>query len=817
MIDYKMVMIRHFVGCCTGSLYPHNMLKNYLTTALRNLWKNKVYSGINIIGMSVGLACCLAIGLFIWDELSYDRFHSHGKNIYRVVEKQVNTGTLYDVAVTPAPLAEALKKDFPEVIQTCRVGSKRPGFLQNDTTTAEINRLLVTDNSFFSLFDFKLVQGNARTALLLPDEVVISETLAARLFGTSWRQSGNLSGRLIQINNKRTLKLTGIAADAPVNSHIQFEALLSFSNDEMQPKKMDWGNNDYHTYIQLRPDAGIPRLSQQLFNYIRAYKPSSKTTFSLQPLFDIYLHSDFAFQTDWSKTSNIIYIRIFTAVGLIVLLIAVFNFINLSTARAVQRAREVGVRKAVGAFRFQLVVQFIGESLFMTLLAVAIALVLLQLFLPVMNHVAGKQMAVPAGNYQFWLAITAFTFLVSLLAGIYPAFYLSGFKPEKVLKGAFDVAGGRLFRRTLVTGQFMLSITLIIGAIVIYKQLHFLQDKDLGFDKSQLLVVKMKNDLRNKSKLLKTDLQNQPAIAQVAASSMTLSDVINATYDLKWEGQASDDKFMMTQANIDPDFLAATGMQILVGRNFDAANSTDTSSAYLINETAAKRMGYTPEQALYKTVTLWGKPGKVIGVVKDFNFRPLTAAIEPFLFHYWPADSYSQLLIKTNPNKTREAISVIEQFYKKYEQQTAPEYQFVDDILNNQYQAQQRTGRVVLYFSVLAIIVSCLGLFGLTTFTATQRIKEIGIRKIVGASVTNIVLLLSKDYLQLVAGAIVIATPLAWYFTNRWLQQFAYRITLSWFDFGLAALAAILIALITVSFQSIKAALKNPVTALRSE
>lgn len=792
------------------------MFKNYFTIAIRNLWKNKVYSGINIIGMAIGLACCLTIGLFIRDELSYDRFHTHGENIYRVVERQVQANEWYNVAVTPGPLATALNKDFAEVEQTCHIGS-RSGFFQLDSVVTETSKLLVTDSSFFSLFNFKLVYGDATKALTHPDEVVFTESMADKMLGPGWRKAGNYIGMPIRLNNRLIVKLVGIAKDPPVNSHIQFDALRSFNYDDLKPEHYHWDNNDYHTYVRLSANANAALFNKHLFKYVNNYLPNAEVTLSLQPLYDIYLHSNFAFTTEWSKISNIIYIKIFTAVGLIVLLIAIFNFINLSTARAIQRAREVGVRKAIGAFRMQLVVQFIGESLFMTLIAVAIALVLLQAFLPLMNHISGKQISIPAGTPLFWLAITGFTVLVSLLAGIYPAFYLSGFQADKVLKGVFNIHGGRLFRRTLVVGQFMFSIILIIGALVIYKQLTFLQNKDLGFDKSQLLIVKMKNALRKKTSLLITDLQKQPDIASASASSMNLMDVTNSTSTFKWDGQSPDDEFIMTQANIDPGYIATTGMKIIAGRNFDASIATDTTSAYLINETAAKRMGWTPEQALNKSITLWERPGKIIGVLKDFHFRPLTTTIEPFLFHYWPNDPFNTLFVKTSAGKTREAIAVIEQFYKKYEKQTAPYYEFVDQTLNNQYHAQQRTGSVVLYFSVLAILVSCLGLFGLVTFTASQRIKEIGIRKVIGASVDHIVLLLTKDFLKLVIIAIAIASPLAWLFANWWLQDFAYRTDVSWGIFIIAGSAVVFIALITVSFQSIKAALANPVKALRSE
>jgi len=793
------------------------MIKNYFKIAWRNLTKNKMYSFINIGGLAIGFACCLAIGLFVWDEMSYNKFHSNGKYIYRVVQKQNQAGTIYDVATTPGPLAGALKNDFPEIIQTCRIGDIRPAILEYDDLTIEADKIFSVDNSFFSLFDFKLEKGNTGSALLNPDDVVINENTAERIFGAGWRTLNNLIGQPIKFNNERILQLAGITKNAAVNSHIQFNILLSCSYDELNTKRYNWGNNSYHTYVQVTPKANRTETGRQLLTYIKKYKPNSTTTLSMQPLFDIYLHSNFAFHTDWSKTSDFVYIQIFSAVGLIVLLIAIFNFINLATARAIERAREVGVRKAIGAFRKQLVIQFLGESLLMTILAVLIALILLQLFLPLLNNITGKSISIPVNNPWFGLSIASFVIAVSLLSGIYPAFYLSRFQPVKVLKGVFDAGSGQFFRRTLVVGQFMFSVILIIGAIVIYKQLAYLQDKNLGFDKSQLLMVKMKNEMKTKSMLLKADLQNQTSVANVAATSTNMIDVINSTYSIEWEGKQPDEKFVITEANIDPDFLNTMGMKLMTGRNFDHGIITDSSSAFLINETAAMRMGWTAEQAINKKIKLWDVEGKVIGVVKDFHFRPLTAAIEPFIFYYWPKDSYSRLFVKTNPNKTRDAISAIETFYKKYEKQTKPEYEFVDMALENQYRAQQRTGRIVLYFSLLAIFVSCLGLFGLATFSAEQRIKEIGIRKVLGASVTNIATLFSGDFIKLVIIAIMIACPVAWWATNKWLQDFAYRINISWWVFGIAAIVAVLIALITVSYQSIKAAIANPVKSLRTE
>ncbi len=804
---------------------PHltDMLSNYSKIAWRNLAKNKVYSAINIAGLSIGLACCLTIGLYIQDEVSHDRFHPHAAHLYRVVEKQVQSGNLYNMAVTPGPLAPALKTEFADIEQTCRLGRAR-GVVQLGKVVVEPDKILVTDNAFFDIFGFKLLRGNPRKALLGPGETVLTEAMAAWLFGAGWRGVNDMLGRQLTFNDKRTLTVAGVAENPPANSHIQFDMLLSVRYDETAPEKAigyNWDSNNYHTYIRVQPDARVAALGRQLEKYLARYNPGTKTTLHLQPLRDIYLHSDFAFHTDWSKTSSMVYIRIFAAVGTVVLLIALFNFINLATARAVQRAREVGVRKAIGAYRGQLVVQFLGESLLMTGLATCLALLLLRLFLPLLNDIAAKSLSVPYGEPAFWLAMGGFTGLVGLLAGLYPAFYLSRFRPARVLKGVFDVRSGQLFRRTLVVGQFTFSVILVIGAIVIYRQLRFLQDKHLGFDGAQLVHVWLKNELPRKSGLLKADLQGQAGIAAVTQTSNSLVDMTSSTSSIAWEGQQTGDSFIMTHLNVDPDFVPATGMQLVAGRNFDPRMTTDTASAYLVNETAVRRMGWKLAEAPGKRIKLWDREGTVVGVVRDFHFRPLTAVIEPFLFRYWPKEGfnqgYSHLLVRTKPGQTRQALAAIERFYKKHEHLTAPRYEFVDEALENQYRTQQRTGRVVLYFSVLAVFVSCLGLLGLATFTAEQRTKEIGIRKVLGASVGGIVMLLSKDFLKLVGIAVVIASPVAWYAAHQWLQDFAYKIDVQWWMFAGAGLLAAGIALLTVSYQAIRTALINPVKSLRTE
>jgi len=793
------------------------MLKNYFKIALRNLRKSKLYSFINIGGLAIGLACCLTIGLFIWDELSYDRFNTNGKDIYRVVEKQNQAGVWYNVAVTPGPMGPALAKDFGEVKQTCRLGYPTAGVIEIGDLSIEADKVYAADNSFFTMFNFPLVKGDAAKALLNPTDVVISETMATRLFGNGWRSNAGILGSTVTFNKTRPLQIAGIAKDAPVNSHIQFSVLTSAIGDEANTRRYNWNNNSYLTYVQLQAGTNAQTFGNKLSKYLTKYNAETKTTLSAQPLFDIYLHSQFDFNTDWTKTSSITYIRVFLAVGIVVLLIAIFNFINLATARAIQRAREVGVRKAIGAFRRQLVAQFLGESLFMTGVSVIIALFLLQVFLPLMNSIAGKAISVPFINPYFALSIIAFALLVSLLAGIYPAFYLSKFRPVKVLKGIVDVSSGQFFRRSLVVGQFMFSIMLIIGAIVIYTQLTYMQDKDLGFNRQQLLTVKLKGELPGKAERLKAGLLKQKGIANVSESSSNLVNVMNSTSDIEWPGKAKDDNFLITQANIEPDFLRTTGMQLATGRNFDAAIISDTSSAYMVNETAAKRMGFTIENAVGKVISLWHTKGTIIGVVKDFHFRPLTATIDPFIFRYNPRDEPSLLFVKTTAGGTRDAIASIEATYKKYEKQTTVDYSFVDKLLENQYLSQRRTASIVLYFSILAIFVSCLGLFGLVTFAAEQRTKEIGIRKVLGATVTNIVTLFSRDFIKLVIIAIVIAMPLAWYIMGRWLQDFAYRVTIEWWMLLLAGVLCIAITLLTVGLRAVKAAMANPVKSLRTE
>jgi putative ABC transport system permease protein len=797
------------------------MFKSYFRYGWRHLVKSKGYSVINVSGLAIGLACCLGIGLFIYDELMFDRFHRNLGNMYRVVEKQKQAGVIYDVASTPGPLAPAMEKDLPEVVETCRLG-RTVGFIEFGETVFEPQDMRYVDNSFFSMFDFKLIHGNVEKVLKRPDEIVLNETVASQLFGVDWKTNSNFLGTTVRLTawgNEQPYTIVGVVEDVPANSHIRYSVLLSMMAIE-KDTDFAWGNNSYQTYIQLNDAADPVAFDKKIRTYIDRYSDyNSKDdarTLLLQPMKDVYLHSDFAFGTNDATTSSMVYTRVFFAVGSMVLLIAIFNFVNLSTARATHRAKDVGVRKVVGALYKQLITQFLVESFILTLLAVVIALGLVQLFMPLLNDISGKSLVVPLDSPWFLLMSVASIIVISLLAGLYPAFYLSGFSPAKVLKGSTKVRSGIAFRRVLVVGQFAFSVILVIGSIVIYKQLQFIQDKDLGFDREQLIHVHLRNAMRwGKGKMLKEELRGESSIVSAAPISGMLVDLSNSTYGFQWEGQDPEDKMLMTQLNTDADLLNTIGMKLLSGRNFYAGEND--SASYIINETAAKRMGWTNDQAIGKTVTLWSKEGRVIGVMKDFHFRPMTAKIEPFIFRCWEKSDYSGVLVKAQAGRVREAIAAIENKYKQHDDKGTVHYEFLDQAIDAQYRTQQHTGNIILFFSILAVLVSCLGLFGLATYAAEQRTKEIGIRKVLGASVVSIVRLLSSDFVKLVVISILIAAPISWWSLDRWLQDFAYKINIEWWMFAAASVILIVIALLTVSYHSIKTAIMNPVKSLRAE
>jgi putative ABC transport system permease protein len=785
--------------------------------AWRTLWRNRLFSLLNTTGLALGLACCLLITLFVIDELSVDRFHSHFGTIFRIVEKQQQGEGTFDVAVTPGPLAPSLVHDYPEVIRATRIG-RWSGLLTSQGQALESESMMVVDPSFFAVFSFPLLVGQVPAVFTEPDHIIISETTANRFFGPDWRRKPILGTRFT-LNRDHSFTLVGVAANPPAQSHIQFEVLLPFSwlekSDEWSRK---WSSNSFHTYVQLRepdPTAFAAKVKDHLFRQ----NGQSDSQLFLQPLSEVYLKSDFAFKTDWGRRSEILYVRIFSVVGLIVLLLAVINFINLATARASQRAKEVGVRKSIGAPRTALIAQFLLEAFLMTTLAVGAALVLAEALLPFFNTLADSGLKVPYQRPAFWLVLFVVTVLVSILTGLYPAVFLSSFRPTRILKGIFDARQGRRLRQTLVVFQFTLAMILITGSVMIYRQLNYMESRDMRFNPSGLMYVRLKGDLRSKALLFKEEAQKLPGVAQVSVATGNLVDMNNSG-SVEWEGQVPGDEFLITNMNIDTNFLSTTGMALASGRNFSTRFTSDTAAngkAFLINETAARRMGWSGEAAIGKKINFWGTTGQVVGVVKDFHFRPLRAPIEPFLFRFQPREFYFTLLVRPRPGHTSAVVSGLGKIQKKLLADQPFTYQFVEQDLEQQYRTERRSGQVLLYFSLLTIVVSCLGLFGLAAFTTDQRRKEIGIRKVLGSTVWSIVAMLNREFARLVVVAMAIAIPIAWYGMDQWLSGFAYKVPVGWEMFATGGALVLSIALLTVSFQSVKAALTNPVKSLRSE
>jgi putative ABC transport system permease protein len=783
--------------------------------ALRNLWKNRVFSFINLTGLALSMACCLVISLYIWNECNFDSFHKRKGDIFRITERQNQAGSFFNVSVTPGPLAPALQKDFPEIEHTVRFGSWS-GVLKNGSRTFENNNMLFTENSMFKIFDFVMLKGNRSTALKDPNEIVVTEKIAEQYFGKDWSTDPALLGKVFRLNNEMDFKLTGVVKAPPANSSIQFDVLLPieqlFAADKWSNQ---WGSNNFHTYILTKPGVDVKGLASKLEKQLHVYNSKTEDLLQLQPLSEQYLYSKFDFSTDWGPRSDIKYIWIFSGVGLLLLLIACINFINLSTARSLKRSMEVGVRKVNGASRQQLVMQFLMESVLLSAMAGVISATLLIFAQPLIYSYTGYALTIDYSSSIFLAMFLVFILVIGVLAGLYPAFVLSSFKPIRVMKSGPSSRHDKYFRQGLVVFQFAISITLIISSYFIYKQLVFMRQKDLGFDKEQLIIVRLSGSLMEKSSLYKHDLSMHSSIVAIAPATISLVNVENSTY-MEWDGMQADEKFLITQANVDPDFIPTLQMKLLSGVNFSKQVTNDTAN-FIVNESAVKRMGMTNEGVLGKQINFWGAKGTIIGVVKDFHFKSLASDIAPFIFRYQPQDRYFSLFVKAAPGRTTEAIRKIEQEYKKYELEYPLQYRFVSESINNIYKKDGYVANIIFFFSMLTVFVGCLGLLGLTVFAAEQRVKEIGIRKVLGAGIGNIVTLLLADFLKLVMLAAVIAVPGAWISSNRWLQQYVYRIPVEWGVFAAASLGVFAIAAITISAYAIKSARANPVISLRSE
>ena len=806
------------------------MIRNYLTVALRNMLKHKFYSGINILGLSIGIASCLLILLYVVDELGYDRFHAKADRTYRMGVEASLGGQNFNSPITAPPMAATLVKDFPEVEAATRLFKLSAEVLRNGDKVFTEKRVAFADSNFFNVFTFRLKEGNPAAALLGPQTLVLSETTARKYFGNA----PALGKILIVGHYKVAYRVAGVMEDMPHNSHFHFDVLLSMASFP-NSRRTEWVGNSFYTYVVLREGApasafagkmpGLvrryvaPQLAQALnYPYEQFQKNGGKWAFFTQPVGDIHLYSDYA-EGELEPNGSITYVYIFSAIALFLLLIACINFMNLATARSASRAKEVGIRKVLGSVKARLVGQFLTESLLYSIVAVALAYVLTSLCLQPFNEIAGKNLSADVlGSGWLLGGMVALTLGVGVLAGSYPAFYLTAFRPVEVLKGRLKagVASSRI-RNVLVVSQFAVSICLIICTWVVYGQLQYTRSRNLGLDKENVLVVANARRLGSNLQAFKQTLARQAQVANVTlADELPANNVLSNTVFRK-EGSNVDNVFNFYA--VDEDYFATLKMKLVQGRGFSHRFGTD-SSAIVINEAAARQLNWT--EPLGRKLLFYGQgpdrvqPLTVIGVVKDFNFESLRNKIAPLIIRYsGGVKTYAAVRLK--PGNAEAGVALAAKRWKQYAPGEPFEYAFLDENFDALFRAEQRLGKVFAIFTGLGIFIACLGLFGLSAFVAEQRGKEIGVRKVLGASVPQLVLLLSTDFTRLVLIAFGVAAPLAWYAMHRWLENFAYRAPIHWLTFVLAGVAALGIAWVTLSFQAIKAAVTDPVKTLRSE
>ena len=788
------------------------MIRNYFRTAWRSLVKNRFYSLINMIGLTTGLAVGILILLWVQDELSFDRFHHQATNIYRL-ENWAGTGSSRQIwTSTVAPIAEFGKKEMPEIKDAVRLTYNGifTLFKYKDKAVNE-ERTAFTDPALFSLFDFPLIQGNPAKPFPDNHSVILTESTAKRYFGDE-----NPIGKILSGNDNNAFKVSGIIRDFPENSSIRGDMFLPISlrfetmyqdRTDGRTKDNDFAEFNYETYFLLQPGANIANLATKLRNIHLRNKPDdTDLTYLLQPLPDMHLY-----KADGSS-GGIETVRMFSIIALLILVIACINYVNLSTARSMLRAKEVSMRKIVGAARSQLFIQFIIETTLLFSLAALLAMGLLYALLPAYNQLAGKELVLDFFDYHLWQVI-GLTILGTLIASsIYPAILLSSFEPLRSLRGRVSSRlSEAAFRKVLVVTQFTVTVILIASTLIIRNQLDYIRSKELGYDKAHVLAFFMR-DMGKHYDAVKADLLSQSGITAVTRASANIVRLGAQTGDNEWDGKESGETMFARPVAIDKDFIPFFNIKLQRGDNFTGAVSD--SLHFILNETAVRTARI--KNPIGKRFRLWKHNGTIIGVVKDFHFASMREKIEPAIFYYNP-DQMGAIYIKTTGQEANQAIAATQRSWKQYNPDYSLDYAFLDDVFDNLYKSEQKTGVLFNVFATIAILISCLGLFGLATFTAQVRTREIGVRKVLGASVTGIVQLLAKDFVKLVMIAILIATPIAWYAMNAWLQDFAYRVAVQWWVFAIAGLLAVGIALLTVSFQSIRAALMNPVKSLRSE
>jgi putative ABC transport system permease protein len=805
------------------------MLQNYLKIAWRNLLRNRAFSAINISGLAVGLASCMLISLYVLDELSFDRYNEKADQIVRVVFKGTMQGGKINESHVMPPTGPTLKAEYPEVLEATRMRQAgQPKVLVGSEQFSNDDMAFV-DANFFKVFTLPLIKGDYQIALSEPNTIVLTERTAAKYFG-----SKDPIGQTLLFKGSHTpYKITGVAKNVPQNSHFHYSIFASMASLE-EAKSTSWMQSEFFTYLLLQKGYDYKKLEAKLPQTVEKYmgpqlqksmgltmaefrKTGNDLGLFLQPLTDIHLRSDFVYDT--GKSGDIKYVYIFGAVAVIMLVIACINFMNLSTASASKRAREVGVRKVMGSKKQELVIQFLLESILLTSISLVLATMLTILFLPLFNDLSGKELSLKWNIIPRLIpSILMFGLAVGILAGSYPAFFLSSFKPIAILKGKITADKGSIsMRSSLVVLQFCISIILIIGTSVVFQQLRYIQNKKLGYNKDQVLVIDTW-PLQNNQEAFRNELMQDSRIAGISTSGyIPAGNSYNNNYMI-YPDERSTTLVKSIRYEVDANYIPTLGMQMAYGRNFSEEFGND-SAGVILNETAAKMLGWN-KNALNHTISRFSSEGikstyRVIGVVKDFHFRSMHERITPLVMTLTKDAGTS--IIKIQTKDVSGVLATMKKKWDSFQPDNAFEYSFLDERFNNTYKAEQKTGQILGIFSGLTILVACLGLFGLSTFTAQQRTKEIGVRKVLGASVASVTALLSKDFLKLVGIAFLIAVPIAWYGMNEWLQNFEYKTNISYWIFVASGLLSAMVALFTVSFQSVKAALTNPVKSLRSE
>ena len=792
------------------------MFKNYFKIALRNISRSKFLSAINIMGLATGIACCLLISLYVFHETSYDRFHTKSDRIFRVTMEYAFDGVVNKIAVTGNKVLPAFKNVFPEVENGVRAYPDG-AIVKYGNNIFNEKGFVYADSAFFDIFSFKILQGDPRKLLAEPDQVVVSASTAKKYFG-----NGNAVGKIITVNNEKSMVVTGVVEDCPANSQIKFDMMASFSSlDGDRYKDERWWDASYYTYLLLKTPSSARSLQAKIPAYMKTQDKenglsgNNYMTFHLEPLKDVHLYSNV--DGGFEPGSDYHYIYIFSAIALLVLAIAFANYVNLTTARASKRAMEVGVRKVMGALRGQLFRQFIGESLLIAVAAVCIAILLVKFLLPVFNLLADRQLSF---NTLFGplpvLTLFLLLIILGLFGGFYPAMVLSRFNPVKVLKGNFKSgnSGARL-RKTLIVTQFAISVGLIVCTLVIHGQLDYIQHKKLGYDKDHVIIMEYDRFVQDKINTVKSEFLSNPGIKGVTTANQSPA-FVPGKYGLKLDGK----DMIVTALRTDKDFVKTLGLQLNQGMDFtitdeNLSDSPGVARPIIINETGARSLGWTAETAIGKSLEFQGKNSIIKGVVNDFHFTSMHSPVSPFVIFI---GSYkNKLIVKLSGSHLSQTLAFLKEKWKTLAPHRPFDYEFLDNQFEKLYSTETRTGELFYSFALLAIGLACLGLLGLAAFTAQQRTREIGIRKTLGASVAGIMILLSKDFIKLVAIAALIAFPAAGWAMNQWLQGFTYRINIGAWIFIAAAVVTLLVALLTISVQVIRAAVANPVKSLRSE